>query len=64
MEDEGISYGHLVDFTAIWYFILTFGIFCGNLVCCTKKNLATLTQNRGHLSIFNREMIFFLEGDQ
>jgi hypothetical protein len=36
-------------FSAIWYILWPFGIFCGHfgiffpiLVCCTKKNLATL----------------------
>jgi hypothetical protein len=57
MEDVGILYGHLVYFTAIWYILCTFGLFYSHLVyffpvlvCCTKKNLATLTsgwpQNR------------------
>jgi hypothetical protein len=39
--------GHFVCFVVIWYILLQFGIFCGNLVhffpfCCTDKNLATL----------------------
>jgi hypothetical protein len=43
----------LVHFIAIWFILLPFGIVCGLLVdfmnifpfvvCCTKKNLATLT---------------------
>jgi hypothetical protein len=32
MEDDSIFYGHFVYFTAIWYFLGTFDIFCGNLV--------------------------------
>jgi hypothetical protein len=32
MEDVGIFYGHLVHFTVFWYILLTFGIFCGNLL--------------------------------
>jgi hypothetical protein len=49
-----VFYDHLVYCTVIWY------IFCGNvgyfmviwysfpvLVCCTKKNMATLGTNRG-----------------
>jgi hypothetical protein len=32
----------LVYFVAIWYILLVFGIFFPVLVCCTKKNLATL----------------------
>jgi hypothetical protein len=35
-------YGHLVYFTAIWSILWLFGIFFPVLVCCTKKNLATL----------------------
>jgi hypothetical protein len=50
MEDVGIVYEHLVNFTANWYTLWTFGIFCSTyfgiffpvLVCCTMKNLATL----------------------
>jgi hypothetical protein len=50
MEDVGIFYGHLAYFTAIWYILWSFDIFYGYifgifsplLVCCTKKNLATL----------------------
>jgi hypothetical protein len=54
-EDVGIFYGHLVYFTAIRNILRTYGIFYGHiiyfvaiwyifpvLVCCTKKNLATL----------------------
>jgi hypothetical protein len=49
----------LVYFTAIWFILLPFGIFCGHLihfmfilnifpilVCCTNKNLATLDETR------------------
>jgi hypothetical protein len=35
-------YGHLVNFPAIWYNFLRFGAFPPVLVCCSKKNLATL----------------------
>jgi hypothetical protein len=50
MEDVGILNGHLVYFMAIWSILWPFGLFCGYLlrvlfpilVCCTKKNLATL----------------------
>jgi hypothetical protein len=34
MEDVGMIYCHLVNFPAIWHI----------LVCCTKKNLATLVE--------------------
>jgi hypothetical protein len=50
MEDVGIFYGHLVYFMAIGYmwwqivifYLCLFGAFFTVLVCCTKKNLATL----------------------
>jgi hypothetical protein len=51
MEDVGILYGHLVYFKAIWCILwafgifYVFGIFFAVLVCCTKKNLATLPQS-------------------
>jgi hypothetical protein len=35
-------YGHLVYFVTIWYILWLFGIFFPGVVCCTKKNLATL----------------------
>jgi hypothetical protein len=38
----GLFCGHLVYFVAIWYILWPFGIFFHVLVCCTKKNLATL----------------------
>jgi hypothetical protein len=41
----GIFYGYLVYFTAIWYILWLFGICFPILVCCTKKNLATLHHN-------------------
>jgi hypothetical protein len=51
MNDVGILYGHSVYFTAIWYVLRPFGIFYvfwyifPVLVCCSKKNLATLFHN-------------------
>jgi hypothetical protein len=51
LEDVGIFYGNLVNFTVFCYILGTFGIIRGNLVYifpvlvfCTKKNLATLYQ--------------------
>jgi hypothetical protein len=44
----GIFCGHLVYCIAIWYILWPFGRFYGHLVyftvlvCCAKKNLATL----------------------
>jgi hypothetical protein len=32
MEDVGILYGHLVDFTAMWSILRPFGLFYGYLV--------------------------------
>jgi hypothetical protein len=34
--------GYLVHFVATWYNLWYFGLFFPVLVCCTKKNLATL----------------------
>jgi phosphotransferase system glucose/maltose/N-acetylglucosamine-specific IIC component len=50
MEDVGIFYGPLANFTANWYILLLFGIFWSFGVCFpvlvyfTKKNLATLEE--------------------
>jgi hypothetical protein len=38
----GLFNSHLVYFTAIWSILRPFGLFFPVLVCCTKKNLATL----------------------
>jgi hypothetical protein len=48
----GIFCCHLIDlvaiwytyFVAIWYILWLFGIFFPFLICCTKKNLATLAK--------------------
>jgi hypothetical protein len=43
MEDVGVLYGHLVNFTAIGYNYWLFAIIHFHvLVCCSKKYLATL----------------------
>jgi hypothetical protein len=42
MEDVGIFHGHLVDFPVTWHILWPFGTFFPVLVCCSKKNLATL----------------------
>jgi hypothetical protein len=42
----GKIYGHMVCFMALGYNMLSFGIFSPVLVCCTKKNLATLLIGR------------------
>jgi hypothetical protein len=49
MEDGDVFYGHLLYLEAILFILWPFGIFYANLgmhfpvlVCCTKKNLATL----------------------
>jgi hypothetical protein len=43
----GLFYGQLVYFMTIWSIFWSFGIFCPVLVCCTKKNLATLARKGG-----------------
>jgi hypothetical protein len=47
LEDVGIFYGHLVFLRLFGilcdhFFFVLFGLFFHFLVCCTKKNLATL----------------------
>jgi hypothetical protein len=42
MENVGLFYGHLVYCVTIWYILWLCGKFSAVLVCCTKKNLATL----------------------
>jgi hypothetical protein len=49
MEDVGVLYVHLVGLTAICYILWPFGLFSAYLVhlfpvlvCCRKRNLATL----------------------
>jgi hypothetical protein len=46
LRPNGLFYGHLVYFVAIWYILWLFDIFFPVLVCRTRKNLATpwLTQ--------------------
>jgi hypothetical protein len=54
MEDVGTFFCPLVYFTAIWYtlwpfdifYLWLFGIFFPVLVCCTKKNLATVKSSQ------------------
>jgi hypothetical protein len=45
MDNAGIFYCLSVYFMTIWYILGNFGIFSPFLVCCTKKNLATLLKN-------------------
>jgi hypothetical protein len=48
MKDFGMFYCHLAFFglllylLALWYSLLSFVIFLPSLICCHKKNLATL----------------------
>jgi hypothetical protein len=60
MRMVGKFYGHLVNFPAIWYILCSFGIFYPRfgtllpiLVCCTKKNLATLAESRSEREHFD-----------
>jgi hypothetical protein len=41
-KNAGKFYGHSVHFKAIWYILWSFWYIFPVLVCCTKKNLATL----------------------
>jgi hypothetical protein len=62
-------YDYLVYFVAVWYILWPFGIFCCRLVyfllvlvCCTKKNLATLYSTHKTSKpqrIFKIEVFFF-----
>jgi hypothetical protein len=40
------NWNQLVYFMAIWYYMWSFGLFSPVLVCCTKKNLASLLCSR------------------
>jgi hypothetical protein len=62
----GLFYGHLVYFVADWYtylvaifvyFIVIWYIF-SLLVCCTKKNLATVKKTRRRRIIFFSKVFF------
>jgi hypothetical protein len=44
LQPVGIFYDHLVYFMIIWYILWSYGIFFLILVCCSKKNLATLRE--------------------
>jgi hypothetical protein len=43
----GLFYGHWKHFMTIWYILWSFGTFLPVLVCCSKKNLATLRPTAG-----------------
>jgi hypothetical protein len=45
IDNVGILCGHFEYFKTIWYISWPFGIFSPVLVCCTKKNLATLIRS-------------------
>jgi hypothetical protein len=67
MEDVDTFYEHLVYFVAIFvYFIVIWYIF-PVLVCCTKKNLATLISkrqinNETFLAVVQSEILFQVTG--
>jgi hypothetical protein len=42
----GIFCGYFIYCMGIWYLLLSFGIVFPVLVCCAKKNLATLLSSR------------------
>jgi hypothetical protein len=64
MENVAIFYGHLEYFTAVWYILWPFGnvvavgIFPPILVCCAKKNLATLTKTAWLYTVVARGITF------
>jgi hypothetical protein len=51
MSMFGLFYGHWKYVTAIWYILWPFGLFFPVLVCCTKKNLATLAKRNFCLAV-------------
>jgi hypothetical protein len=55
----GIFYSNLVYFMAIWYIFWLFGIFFPVLVCCSKKNLATLSLTRIKDRLPKKRDLFF-----
>jgi hypothetical protein len=50
----GIIYGHLVYFITIWFVLMVPWYIFPALVCCTRKNLATLLLSSLHVSITPR----------
>jgi hypothetical protein len=48
----------LLNCIAVWYILCSFGIFLTILVCCTKKNLATLVLIKREVS--NVDFLLFL----
>jgi hypothetical protein len=57
MDDVGIFYGRFVYFATIWYILWTLGIFFPFLVCCAKKNLATLMHVQTYVPIIETASI-------
>jgi hypothetical protein len=53
MEGVSMFNGQLVYFMAIWFILWSFGIFSAVLVCCAKKNLATLLNQREKIHSLN-----------
>jgi hypothetical protein len=51
----GLFYSHFVYFVAVGYILWLFDISFAVLVCCTKKNLATLRVTRGPIKSFCRD---------
>jgi hypothetical protein len=61
MEYVDKFYGHLVYFAAIWYILWSSGIFFPVLVCCSKKNLATLLPIANGLALWFPNVKFRLD---
>jgi Na+/H+-dicarboxylate symporter len=56
----GLYYGHLVYFVAFWHILWLFVIFSPLLVCCTKKNLATLQWRRQKNGLEKKTFAFYI----
>jgi hypothetical protein len=51
IEDISLFCSYFVYFMAIWFSLCLFGVNIPILVCCTKKNLATLDQTSRHENV-------------
>jgi hypothetical protein len=61
MKSFGTFYSQGEYFNSQWYVLWSFGTLCPFLVCCSKKNLATLEVDRDEIKsvlIFQEKWIF------
>jgi hypothetical protein len=56
-----ILLGHFVYFMTFWYIVWSLGIFFPVLVCCTKKNLATLVGGHCFMQFNSKEPVDYIE---